>query len=233
MKQIIAIGGGGLSHEPDKLALEQYIIEQTGKPTPSVCFIPTASGEADDYIINFYASFSQLGCQPRHLSLFQPPTANLASFLLENDIIYMGGGNTRSMLALWREWDIDKILHDAWNQGIVLAGVSAGAICWFEQGVTDSIPGRLVPLDCMGFLPHSYCPHYDSEKDRRPTYLRLVLEGEMMPGYAVEDGVALHFVDQELKCAVTSRQNARAYQIKKIGHKVTEQPLGTTYLLER
>jgi peptidase E len=232
MKQIIAIGGAGLSHKPDKLALEKYIIEQTGKLSPSVCFIPTASGEADDYIINFYASFSQLGCKPCHLSLFQPPTANLASFLLQNDIIYVGGGNTRSMLALWREWGIDKILGDAWNQSIVLAGVSAGAICWFEQGVTDSIPGQLNPLDCMGFLPNSFCPHYDSEKDRRPSYLRLVLEDEIMPGYAVEDGVALHFVDQALKHVVTSRPNARAYQIKKIGNKAAEQPLNATYLFE-
>jgi peptidase E len=232
MKQIIAIGGAGLSHDPDKLALERYIIEQSGKPSPSVCFIPTASGEADDYVINFYATFSQLGCKPSHLSLFQPPSADLASFLLKNDIIYVGGGNTRSMLALWREWDIDKILHQAWNQDIVLAGVSAGAICWFEQGVTDSIPGRLVTLDCMGFLPNSCCPHYDSEKNRRPTYLRLLLENKIMPGYAVEDGVALHFVDQTLKHVVSSRPNARAYNVEMIEDKAAEQPLDTIHLFD-
>ncbi len=225
MKQIIAIGGAGLSHEPDNLALERYIVEQSGKPTPAVCLIPTASGEADDYIINFYASFVQLGCTPSHLSLFRPPTADLAAYLLKNDIIYVGGGNTRSMLALWREWGLDKILYDAWTQGIVLAGVSAGAICWFEEGVTDSIPGRLVPLECMGFLPGSYCPHYDSEKDRRPTFLRLILEEAMMAGYAVEDGAALHFVDRELKYAVSSRPQAQAYRVEKQAEQAMEKLL--------
>ena len=105
------MGGGGFSMEPDNLALDRYILEQSNKPAPSVCFLPTASGDADGYIVNFYSAFAKLECKPSHLSLFRLPTADLESFILEQDIIYVGGGNTRSMLALWDEWGLDKILH--------------------------------------------------------------------------------------------------------------------------
>jgi dipeptidase E len=210
MTQIIAMGGGGFSMEPDNPALDRYVLEQCGKPRPKVCFLPTASGDAEGYCLRFYTSFASLDCQPSNLSLFKPPTADLTSFLLEKDVVYVGGGNTRSMLALWREWGLDAILRQAWQNGVVLAGLSAGAICWFEQGVTDSIPGELGPLACLGFLPGSCCPHYDGEPGRRPAYHRLVSEGRIAAGYGVDDGAALHFVGGRLHAVVSSRPDVTA-----------------------
>src|SRR5436305_1995471 len=138
-EQIIALGGGGLSLAPEDLALASYVLEQSGQELPKVCFIPTASGDSDRDLRHFYESFCTLACQPRHLSLFAPPCEDLESFVLGQDVIYVGGGNTRNLLALWREWGLDQILRTAYQRGVVLAGVSAGSICWFEQGVTDSL----------------------------------------------------------------------------------------------
>src|SRR5579872_6107841 len=138
--QIVAMGGGGFSMEPDNPLLDRYVLNLAAASRPRICFVPTASGDADGYIVNFYAAMARLECRPCHLSLFRPPTADLQSFVLDQDIIYVGGGNTKSLLALWREWRLDVIFREAWGRGIVLAGISAGSICWFEQGGTDSIP---------------------------------------------------------------------------------------------
>ena len=222
MKQIIAIGGGGFRRDENDLSLEKYILKQAGKKNPSVCFIPTASGESEEYIIKFYSAFSGLGCRTSHLSLFRPPTADLESFILEKDIIYVGGGNTKSMLALWREWNLDSILRKAWEEGIVLSGVSAGAICWFEEGVTDSVPGGFGAIKGLGFLKGSYCPHYDSEPGRQPAYHRLLDEGKLQPGYAVMDYVALHFIDDELKHVFNSKTESRACFVEAGNGKIKE-----------
>lgn len=226
------MGGGGFSMEPDNLALDRYVLVQAGKRRPKVCFLGTASGDADGYIVKFYAAFTTLECEPSHLSLFRLPSAGLEATVLAQDVIYVGGGNTRSMLALWREWGLDEILKRAWQQGVVLAGLSAGATCWFEQGVTDSVPGTLGALDCLGLLPGSCCPHYDGEAERRPAYHRLVAGGTIMPGYGIDDGAALHFVDQELKCVISSRPDARAYAVAGTRDGVGEQALAGTYLNE-
>ena len=230
MQQIIAIGGAGLSAEPDKFLLERYVVAQTGKEQPKVAFLPQASGEHQDYIIQFYRAFLDLGCQPSHLSLFQPHTAKIADYLLSQDVIYVGGGNTKSMLALWREWGIDAILRQALDAGIVLTGVSAGAICWFERGTTDSIPGDLTALPCLGCLSGSLSPHYDGEAQRRPTYHRLIGGGEIPAGYAFEDGVAGHFVDGVLKQVVSSRPTAKGYYVERVGDQAQETALDTLYL---
>lgn len=216
--------------EPDNLSLDRYVLEQTRKPHPQVCFLATASGDADSYIVKFYEAFTTLDCEPTHLSLFRPSTADPASFLLEKDVLYVGGGNTRSMLALWREWGLDEILKVAWNQGVVLTGLSAGAICWFEQGVTDSVPGELGVLECLGLLSGSCCPHYDGEVERRPAYHRLLARGEMMAGYGIDDGTALHFVDQDLQWIISSRPSARAYRVAKVGDEISEQALDSVLL---
>jgi dipeptidase E len=231
MKQIIAMGGGGFSMEPDNPALDRYILQQTGKSQPAICFLPTASGDADSYVVKFYAAFTELDCRPTHLSLFRPPSADLESFVLEQDVIYVGGGNTRSMLVLWREWGLEEILRQAWSEGVILAGISAGAICWFEQGVTDSVPGSLGPLSCLGLLPGSCCPHYDGEPERRPAYHRLLIEDQILPGFGVDDGVALHFVDRELHLVVSSRPDARAYAVEKVAGRVRDRALESVYLL--
>ncbi len=138
MKQIIALGGGGFSMEPENSLLDKYILQQSMKKNPKICFLATASGDSENYISRFYHFFEKQDCQPSHLSLFNPSTRNIESFLLDKDIIYVGGGNTKNLLVLWKEWGLDTILKKAWEQGIILAGISAGSICWFEEGVTDS-----------------------------------------------------------------------------------------------
>jgi peptidase E len=225
VRQIIALGGGGFSMEPDNLALDRYILAQAAKPLPSVCFLPTASGDAADYTVKFYTAFGSLDCRPYHLSLFRLPGPDLASFLLSQDVLYVGGGNTRSMLALWREWGLDRILQAAWEQGVVLSGLSAGALCWFQQGVTDSVPGTLGVLEGLGLLPGSFCPHYDGEPKRRPAYHRLLAGDQILPGYGVDDGVALHFLGRKLHAVVSSRPHARAYRLQPGPEGVREQAL--------
>jgi dipeptidase E len=226
--QVIAMGGGGFSMEPGNLALDRYVVQQAIPKSgrPQVCFLPTASGDAEPYILHFYEAFTSLDCVPSSLSLFRLPAGDLEGFILEKDVLYVGGGNTRSMLALWREWGLDRLLLRACEQGALLAGISAGANCWFEQCSTDSIPGRLTVLDCLGYLPGSFCPHYDGEVERRPSFQRMVSEGEIQPGYACDDGTAVHFVDGQLVCAVRSRPNAQAYWLEPDGAGgVVEQPL--------
>jgi dipeptidase E len=212
-KQIIAMGGGGFSMEPENLLLDQYVLKQSGKISPEVCFVPTASGDAQGYIERFYQSFETLDCKPTHLSLFKPPTADLEEYVLSKDVIYVGGGNTRNLIILWKEWGLDQIFRKAWERGIVLAGLSAGSICWFEEGVTDSIPGELTPLTCLGFLKGSNCPHYDGESERRPAYHKLVGSKKIQTGIAADDGVALHYIDEKLNKIVSSRENAAAYSV--------------------
>jgi dipeptidase E len=216
-RQIIAIGGGGFSrygeYKENNLAIERYFLEQTGKKRPSICFIPTASGESLKYIVDFYTAFGKLDCTTSHLSLFNPPTADLETFLLEKDAIYVGGGNTKSLMALWKEWKLDIYLKRAWDNGIVLGGISAGLNCWFEECVTDSIPGNLTSLKCLGFLKGSGCPHYDKEEKRRLSYHALIKSGHIINGIAVDDHVAAHFVDQEIVRSVRSEGSGASYQV--------------------
>jgi dipeptidase E len=227
-KQIIAIGGGGFSkygeHSPVNFLMEEYILKQTQKPEPRICFIPTASGDALKYIVDFYSTFSKFSCKPSHLSLFEPPIQGIESFILEQDAIYVGGGNTKSMLALWREWKLDVILRKAWEKGIVLSGISAGALCWFEEGVTDSISGTLTRLPCMGFLPGSHCPHYDSESGRRGAFHQLIKDG-MANGVACDDNVAVHYLGRELAKVVRSSGSGAAYVVQKGEGEIVEKPI--------
>jgi dipeptidase E len=145
-------------------------------------------------------------------------------------VIYVGGGNTKSMLAVWREWSLPEILRQAWESGIVLAGISAGAICWFEQGVTDSWADQLRALDCLGFLSGSCCPHYSGETERRPAYHRLLCHSEILPGFAIDDGAAIHFVDNKVYRVVAARQDARAYRVHVVDGAVREDPMSVEYL---
>jgi dipeptidase E len=229
MRQIIALGGGGFSMEPENILLDTYILKHSGKENPKICFIPTASGDSEDYIQRFYSSFQNQNCRPSHLSLFRPPTRDLENFIMEKDIIYVGGGNTKNLLALWKEWGLDAILKKAWNQGILLAGISAGSICWFEEGVTDSYGEGLEPLSCLGFLKGSNCPHYDGEADRRPTYHKLIREMKIREGIAADDGVAIHYIEQEISNIVSSRPTSKAYRVS-YDNKVVETELKTKFL---
>lgn len=230
MRQIIAMGGGGFSMEPDNLLLDQYILAQVKKNSPKICFVPTASGDQTNYIERFYKAFNNLPCQPTHVSLFEPNFTDLETYILEQDIIYVGGGNTRNMLLLWKDWGFDKVLKKAYESGVVLAGLSAGSICWFEEGLTDPINAPLYKLDCLGFLKGSNCPHFDGENKRKPAYHQLILEGRIKAGYAVDDGAALHFVNETLSNAVSSRQNAQAFYVESDGTNVIETGLEIKYL---
>ncbi|MBM3342333.1 MAG: peptidase E [Betaproteobacteria bacterium] len=230
---ILAIGGAALPENLDNLLLIDYFLKLTRKKNPRVCFIGAAHGDADAGRLRFYAGFSRFTCKPNHLPLFARTPRDLESFLLEHDAIYVGGGNTRSMLAVWRDWGLDIYLRKAWQHGVVLGGASAGSICWFEQGVTDSIAGPLTQLDCLGFLPGSNCPHYDSEPLRRPTYRKLVAGGKILEGYAADDGAALHYVDGKLKGAVAARPRAKAYRLTRSGKRAIERVLPTRYLGKR
>jgi dipeptidase E len=228
-RQIIALGGGGFSVQPDNLALDRYILAQARVPEPAVAFVPTASGDSDNYVVRFYAAYLGLPCRPSHLSFFRR-TPDLRPYLLAQDVIYVGGGNTKSMLAVWREWSLPEVLREAWESGIVLAGISAGAICWFAQGVTDSFADRLRGLDCLGLIPGSCCPHYAAEAERRPAYHELIRNGEIAPGLAIDDGAAIHFMNSDVHRVVASRQGAMAYRVRAIEGVIQEESIAAEYL---
>jgi len=230
--QIIALGGGGFSMEPDNLALDRYILSlwRGSNREPRVCFIPTATGDSADYINRFYLAFEKLPCRPTHLSLVDPSTPGgiassrsvIEEAVLGNDIFYVGGGNTRQMLAVWRERGLDRALRDAWQDGKLLCGISAGAICWFEQAISDSVvEGELHPLKCLGFLPGTACPHYD-EPGRREAFHRCLVSGEVSAGYGIDNSAALHFDGTKLVNVVVSRPGALAYHVTLANGQVTE-----------
>lgn len=230
MEQIIAMGGGGFAMEPDNPLLDQYILRQARTNRPSVCFLAQAGGENLDYIVRFYQAFTALECRPTHLSLFTPHTADIAGFLAEQDVIYVGGGNSKSMLALWREWGMDDSLRAALAGGTVLAGVSAGALCWFEYGTTDSIPGALTPIRGLGYLAGACSPHYDGEAQRRPRTHALVQAGDIPACYGIEDSCAAHFIDGALHAVVSSRDGAQGYRVTRGEGAAVETALGARYL---
>jgi dipeptidase E len=228
-KQIIVMGGGGFTASPPNLKLDEYVLRQTQKPAPKVCFIGTATGDSPLYVAKFYAAYSRLGTSPSHLPLFER-TPDLRALLLSQDAIYVGGGNTKSMLAVWRDWGMDAILRQAWQSGVVLCGISAGAICWFDVGVTDSWADALYPLPCLGFLPDTCCPHYDAEPERRPSLHRLIAADQVSSALALEDHAAAHFIDRELSRVVVAQPGVNAYRVQKRGGDVTEIALPAEYL---
>jgi dipeptidase E len=215
---IVAMGGGGFTMEPDNPLLDDAVLDLArrvrGRDRPRVCFLPTASGDAEGYVANFYAAYANKS-EASHLGLFVRTVADIDAFLLEQDVVYVGGGNTANMLAIWRLHGVDRALRAAWEAGVVMAGLSAGSLCWFESGTTDSYGPDLASLtDALGFLPGSHCPHYDGEVLRRPLYQRLIAEGELPAGYAADDGAALVFLDGVLDEVVASRPSARAYRVE-------------------
>jgi peptidase E len=207
------MGGGVIVPDTGNVKLERYILDATGKSRPRVCFVPTASGESAEYVARFGEAYGRLGAELGVLRFFRRTPADLRAFLFGFDVVHVGGGNTISMLAVWRHWGLDTILREALVRGIVLCGSSAGAICWFEQGLTDSVDGPLIPMECLGFLPGSYCPHYDGEAQRRPTYERLIAAGEIANGIACDDGAGAHYIDGSLARVVSARPNARAFAV--------------------
>jgi peptidase E len=221
--------------EPEKLLLDEFVLSLARASPARVCFVPTASGDAEGYVARFYRAFTSLDTRPTDLQLFKREIRDLESFVLSQDVIYVGGGNTANLLAVWRVHGLDRILRRAWEEGIVLCGVSAGMNCWFDQSVTDSFDlAQLAPLhDGMGLIPGSCCPHYDGEAQRRPTFQRLVGAGALADGYAADDGAALLFEGDRLSEVVASRPHAGGYRVERFGeHGFTELRLAARYLGE-
>ena len=210
--------------------LDEFVLELTGKVRPRVCFLPSASGDADHYIVRFYRHFGADRCDPSHLSLFrrERAPAEPREHLLSQDLIYVGGGSVTSLIGVWRAHGIDEILRECWENGIVLCGLSAGSLCWFEEGVS-TFHGPPQRTEGLGFLPWSNTVHYSSEPRRREVLFDWLREG-MAPAYAADDGAALHFVGDDVAQVVASRPGARAYRVElRHGHVVTTQ-LATRYL---
>ena len=229
-RQILAMGGGGFSMEAGNALLDEHALALTGAQCPRVCFLPTASGDADHYIVRFYRAFPAGRCSPSHVSLFRRDggACDLAAHLLEQDLVYVGGGSVISLLGTWSAHGIDGMLRAAWEAGVVMTGLSAGSLCWFEQGVT-AFHGESRPIQGMGFLPYSNAVHYDDKPERRAAFQAAVADG-MTPGFGTGDGAALHFVGTELAEAVASRPQARAFHVSPDGAEVTETELATRFL---
>jgi peptidase E len=209
--QIVAFGGGGFSTEWGNPLLDEHVLALTGVPRPRVCFLPTASGDADHYIVRFYRAFPSALCDPSHISLFRRETGvgDPRAHLLAQDLIYVGGGSLISLMGTWRAHGIDATLHEAWRAGVVLCGGSAGSLCWFSHAVSCFHEGPPRRLEGLGFLPWSNAVHYSDEPGRRSAFLGAVSDG-MPPGFGVGDAAALHFVGTELAEIVSSRPQARA-----------------------
>lgn len=228
------MGGGGFSMEPDNLLLDDFVLSLAGRAgrNPRVCFVATASGDSPAYVADFYRAFAARGCRTSDIGLFDRRIADLRAHVLAQDVVYVGGGNTASLLAVWRAHGLDGVLTDAWHAGVVLCGISAGMNCWFEQSVTDSFDSSsLAPLpDGLGLLRGSACPHYDGEEQRRPAYRRLVADGVLRDGWAADDGAALVFAGTELEEVVASRPDAAAYRVERTAKGVDERRVEARYL---
>jgi dipeptidase E len=236
-RPIVAIGGGGFSAAPDLRSLspvDELILslarERRGLDRPRICFIGTASGDAPGYIGRFHAAFDRRA-DTSHLGLFDRTVVDIEAFLVDQDAIYVGGGNTASMMAVWRTHGVDAALRSAHERGVVLTGTSAGSICWFDSGTTDSFGPPLQAVHgALGLIPGSHSPHYDGETERRPTYHRLVAAGQLPSGHAADDGAALVFDGPTLVEAVAELDGAGAYRVALTERGATEEPLATRRL---
>jgi dipeptidase E len=235
----MAIGGGGFLMERKVSELDEFFVRATDTRKPRVCFIATAAGDPEFMLAKYYKAFSKLGCRTSHLAFFRkssPIPLNAAEKeLLAQDAIYVGGGNTKAMLAVWREWGLDAILRKAWEAGVLLGGMSSGAICWFEYGASDSVlgTGRSSPLRCLGFLPGSCSPHFDGEPHRRADFRRQIAAGELPPGIGIDDGAAVVFNGSSIAEVVSNRSGATAYRFAAGSGGITAEALAATSLRGR
>ena len=212
-RRIVACGGEQLSH----MALTRYVLDLTGKPRPKILFVPTASGDDAAYLLTFYQGLAGVACEPSHLLLFNRTVDDIDGLLRAQDVVMVGGGNTANMLAIWRVHGVEDALRNAYRNGTILTGWSAGCICWFEAGITDSFTLELGPLrDGLKLLKGSACPHYDSEERRRPVYSREIAAG-LPAGIALDDAVAARYEDERLIEIVTAKRDGRAFRVDRDG----------------
>jgi len=212
----------------------KYMAGLTGKEKPRLCFLPTAAADDPRVAIYWYRMCADLDVIPYVQNMFITSYYMKESFdevLLSMDGIFVGGGNTLNMLAIWKAQGIDKILFKAWEKGIVLSGGSAGSLCWFEEGTTDSRPKELTKIECLGFLDGSHSPHYDSEKERRPRYHKLIRSGELKPGYAVDNNAAILFIDKKVEKVIASNKRSNAYYVDLVNGEIKEEILKPDIIL--
>ena len=217
-QHIVAIGGGGFGRSLGNLRIEKYIVSLANKKVPKICFIPTASGDDDSYKLNFYRAFSKLNCETSHIDFFSR-TEELEDKILSQDIVYVGGGNTKSMLAVWRDWNLNLVLKKAYENGIIMSGVSAGAICWFEKGITDSYAKSLEILNCLGFVKGIACPHFDEEKEREPYVNDLIKRDLISSCICIEGYSALHITKNGFK-TINFGNNKQCFKLYKEKNKI-------------
>jgi dipeptidase E len=219
----ILIAGGGYGE-----AFIRYMAQLTGKQRPRLCYLPTASADSPTGIISWFKTCSRLDVQAFVQESFIASTRQTQSWeevFLSMDGIVASGGNTLNQQAIWKAQGIDVVLREAWDRGIVLGGASAGSLCWFEEGTTDSRPKVLTTVQGLGFIKGSHSPHYDAEPGRRPLYQKLIGSGEMKPGYACDNDAGIYFEDNEVKRVVATRAGAKVYYVSVVGGKVVEKVL--------
>ena len=222
-RNIIALGGGGFGRNPGDGVIEQYILDQANVEKPNICFIPTATGDNEAYKVNYYSTFSKLNCNPVHLDFFKR-TPNLEKLISEQNAIFIGGGNTKSMLAVWKDWGLDDLLHKAYKKGVVMSGVSAGANCWFESAVVDSWADDLQVINCMGFVKGNYCPHYDEEPQRRPSVKKFLEDKVFDSCFSSEGNSALHIKNESDYLSINFGKEKKSYKVSLVNGKVIEVP---------
>ena len=222
-RRIVACGGEQLSYP----TLTRYLLDLAGKPRPKILFVPTASGDDSAYLLAFYQALGGVDCEPSHLALFNRTVDDIDGLIRSQDVVMVGGGNTANMLAIWRVHGVEVALRRAYRSGTILTGWSAGCICWFEAGITDSFTLELGPLrDGLQLLKGSACPHYDSQERRRPVYAREIAAG-LAPGIALDDAVAARYEDERLIEIVSAKSSGRAFRVDASGeHPLPVRPIG-------
>jgi peptidase E len=221
------MGGGGFTMEPENPLLDDFVLDLSPVREPRILFLPTAAGDTNGLINAFHARFGGRACTPSHLSLFRMADVKrpLREIVLSQDIVYVGGGSMRNLLAIWSAHGLDELLTQAWREGIVLAGLSAGAMCWFQGGVSRSAGGAPVPIPGLGLLPGSLTVHADGEPERLPVWLASVRDGTLPGGFALDDGVGLLFSDTKPVRAVSSRPGAGAQRVDAIAGELVRKRL--------
>ena len=219
----ILIAGGGFG-----TTFIKYMAELTGKERPRICYLPTASADRESGNLRWYQNCAPLNVEPHVQVSFinsHRMKQTFAEVLLSMDGIVASGGNTLNQQVIWKAHGIDEVLKTAWDRGIVLGGASAGSLCWFDEGTTDSRPIDLTRVECLGFIKGSHSPHYDADEERRPTYQRMIKSGELQPGYACDNDAGIYFVDNEVERIVHTRPDAKVYYVGVVGGSVVEREL--------
>lgn len=230
-RQIFACGGGFLVDPWQPPLLQKYLLGLTPAPSPKVCFLGAAVGEEPSAFEAFNRSMEQHDCRLYHFNIFQPTTLDFVDYLMGMDIVYVNGGATKNLIALWKAWNFDAALATAWQNGVVMSGTSAGMICWYQSGLTDSYPPELMPVKAMGLIKGSACPHYDQRFDRPSKFRQFIASGDLDgPGLALDQHTAVHYLGDQLHEIVSDKKTAGAHMLTRTASGFDEKPLPVRYL---